>query len=42
MKPYLGTLEDNILIFWEPGLAFMQDNAPAHSARMVRVWAGKS
>ena len=32
---YLRVLEDNLLGIWEPGLVFMQDNAPMHKARKV-------
>ena len=35
---YLSVLDDNLLGIYEPGLIFMQDNAPIHTARKVRKW----
>lgn len=35
---YLEVLEDNLLSIWEPGLIFMQDNAPIHTAKKVAAW----
>ena len=35
---YLRVLEDNLLGIWEPGLVFMQDNAPIHKARKITEW----
>ncbi|KAM3066480.1 hypothetical protein ACMFMG_012227 [Clarireedia jacksonii] len=35
---YLAVLDHNIESCWEPGLVFMQDNAPIHNARKVRQW----
>ena len=35
---YIQVLENNLLGIWEPGLIFMQDNAPIHSAHRVRDW----
>ncbi len=35
---YLEILEDNVLGIWQPGLIFMQDNAPIHKARKVMKW----
>ena len=33
---YVEVLEENIPTIYEPGLLFMQDNAPIHTARKVR------
>ena len=33
---YLECLEESIPNIWEPGLLFMQDNTPIHTARAVR------
>ncbi len=35
---YVEVLEENIPTIYEPGLLFMQDNAPIHTARKVREW----
>ena len=35
---YLKILDDNLLSIWEPGLIFMHDNAPIHSAYKIRDW----
>lgn len=35
---YLAVLEDQIPSCWEPGLVFMQDNAPIHKSRKVMDW----
>ena len=37
-KSYLKVLDDNLLSCYEPGLIFMQDNAPIHTAHKVRQW----
>jgi transposase len=37
-KSYIEILEANLFSIWEPGLEFMQDNAPIHSARKVKEW----
>jgi hypothetical protein len=37
-KSYLEVLEANLFSIWEPGLEFMQDNAPIHSARQIQQW----
>ena len=33
---YMDLLEEEIPTIWEPGLLFMQDNAPIHTAKIVR------
>jgi hypothetical protein len=35
---YLAVLDQNLLGIYEPGLIFMQDNAPIHTARAVLAW----
>ena len=35
---YVEVLEENMPTIYEPGLLFMQDNAPIHTARKVREW----
>ena len=35
---YVEVLEENIPTIYEPGLLFIQDNAPIHTARKVREW----
>lgn len=35
---YIEVLKENIPTIYEPGLFFMQDNAPIHTARKVREW----
>ena len=35
---YLDVLDQNLTQFYEPGLIFMQDNAPIHTTRKVRFW----
>ena len=35
---YIKVLNDNLTGIWEPGLVFMQDNAPIHSAKKVKLW----
>jgi transposase len=37
-KSYLEVLEANLFSIWEPGLEFMQDNAPIHSAHQIQQW----
>ena len=32
---YLEILDDNLLEIWQPGLIFIQDNAPIHKAKKV-------
>ena len=35
---YIQVLDDNLLGIYEPGLIFMQDNAPIHTAKKVKKW----
>src|SRR5436189_6232601 len=35
---YIEVLEDQLPIIWSPGLVFMQDNAPIHTAGKVKEW----
>ena len=35
---YMECLEENIPTIYEPGLLFMQDNAPIYTAKAVREW----
>ena len=37
-RSYIMVLEANLYSIWEPGLEFMQDNAPIHKAGLVRKW----
>jgi transposase len=37
-KSYLKVLEDNVFEVWKPGMTFMQDNAPIHTAKAVKKW----
>lgn len=37
-RSYLTLLEEMIPTIWEPGLIFMQDNAPIHSSRLIKDW----
>jgi hypothetical protein len=37
-QSYLAVLDDQMPRCWEPGLVFMQDNAPIHTAHAVRDW----
>jgi len=37
-RSYLQVLDDQMPRCWEPGLIFMQDNAPIHMARAVQDW----
>ena len=34
---YLEVLEDQLPTLWEPDLAFMQDNASIHTAKIIRL-----
>ena len=34
-QSYLKVLEDQLPRIWEPGLLYMQDNAPIHKAKLL-------
>ena len=34
---YIQILEYNLTVIWEPGLVFMQDNAPIHRVRKSKL-----
>jgi len=33
---YLKVLKDQLTTIWTPGMVFMQDNAPIHTAKVVK------
>jgi len=35
---YLEVLDDQLPTIWSPGMIFMQDNAPIHTAKVVKDW----
>ena len=35
-KSYLAVMEDQLPTIWEPGMVFMQDNAPIHTAEIIK------
>ena len=35
---YIEVLEEQLPTLWEPGLFFMQDNAPIHTAHIIKNW----
>ena len=35
---YIKVLDHNLAGIWEPGLLFMQDNAPIHKAKKSKLW----
>ena len=35
---YIDVLDQNLIEFYELGQIFMQDNAPIHTAKKVRLW----
>jgi len=37
-QSYLKVLEDQLPGIWEPGLIYMQDNAPIHKARIITTF----
>ena len=37
-RSYIETLEEGFMGHYEPGMAFVQDNAPIHTAGIVRDW----
>ncbi len=36
-RSYINVLEDNLLGIYQPGLIFMQDNAPIHTAKAMAL-----
>ena len=38
VRSYLEVLEDQMPKCWEPGLIFMQDNAPIYTVHAIRNW----
>jgi hypothetical protein len=41
-RSYIEVLEDQLPTIWSPGLVFMQDNAPIHTAGVVKEWLENS
>ena len=37
-QSYIDVLDNQIPRYWEPGLIFIQDNTPIHTAHTVRNW----
>jgi len=37
-QSYIAVLEEQMPRCWQPGLIFMQDNAPIHTAYAIRQW----
>ena len=35
---YIDILDQNLVEFYEPDQIFMQDNAPIHTIKKVRLW----
>ena len=35
---YIKVLDHNLISIWEPGLLFMQDNAPIHKVKKSKLW----
>jgi transposase len=35
---YIKILDESLLDLWQPGLEFMQDNAPIHTSHAVKGW----
>ena len=38
MGSYIYVLKANLYSIWEPGLEFMQDNAPIYKASLIYKW----
>jgi len=34
---YIKAMEEELLQIWQPGLLFLQDNAPMHTTKIVRT-----
>jgi hypothetical protein len=37
-RSYLEVLNDQLLIIYSPGMIFIQDNAPIHTAEIIKQW----
>jgi len=37
-QSYIEAIEDELPRMWEPDLLFLQDNAPIHTAKIVKAW----
>jgi len=37
-QSYLKLIEDYLPAIWESGMEFMQDNAPIHTANIIKNW----
>jgi len=37
-KSYIQVLDDQLPTIWQPGMVFMQDNAPIHTANVIKNW----
>ena len=37
-RSYLEVLKDQLPIIYSPGIIFMQDNAPIHTAQLIKNW----
>ena len=37
-KSYINVLNNQLPIIWNPGMVFMQDNAPIHTANLIKDW----
>ena len=35
---YFDVIDQNLIQFYEPGMIFVQDNAPIYTAKKVRFW----
>ena len=38
-RSYLEIIEDYLPVIWESGMEFMQDNAPIHTANIIKNWS---
>jgi len=39
---YLEVIKEQLPTLWEPGLIFMQDNAPIHTAHIIKNWLAEN
>ena len=37
-QSYLELIRDYLPVIWRPGMEFMQDNAPIHTAKIIKNW----